>query len=61
MPIYEYKCVECDSSQEKLQSYMQRKDEIKCDKCDGTAKRLEVNKTSFSLKGKGWYKDGYQK
>lgn len=61
MPIYEYKCCECGVSQEKLQSYMQRKDEVPCKECNGAAKRLEVNKTSFTLKGKGWYKDGYQK
>jgi len=61
MPIYEYKCSGCGVSQEKLQAYTQRKDEVPCKECGGTAKRLEVNRTSFSLKGKGWYKDGYQK
>ena len=61
MPIYEYKCCECGFSQEKIQSYQDRKEQITCSKCDGTARRLVVNKTSFSLKGSGWYKDGYQK
>lgn len=61
MPLFEYKCGDCGRSQEKLQSYSKRKDEIECDQCDGTAKRLVVNQTNFSLKGGGWYKDGYTK
>ena len=61
MPIYEYKCDDCGISKEKLQSHSERTDDIECDKCDGTAKRLAVNKTSFTLKGGGWYKDGYTK
>ena len=29
-----------------------------CPKCGGTGKRL-ISQTSFTLKGGGWYKDGY--
>ena len=58
MPIYEYKC-ECGVSYEKLQAYTQCRDWIPCGHCGGKAERLKVNRTSFSLKGKGGYKDHY--
>lgn len=60
MPIFEYKC-ECGFSTEKIQPFGKRTDHVKCGKCDQVAKRLEINKTSFTLNGGGWYKDGYQK
>lgn len=32
--------------------------ETKCPKCGKIAKRI-ISQTSFTLKGGGWYKDGY--
>lgn len=34
--------------------------DIKCDKCNNVSlKKIPNYKTSFQLKGDGWYKDGY--
>jgi putative FmdB family regulatory protein len=66
MPIYSYLCKEKKCSHEYEVFYTsQSKVEIeepveKCPKCGSTKKEKQVSKsTSFILKGKGWYKDGY--
>jgi len=68
MPIYEYKCQLCGFSFE----VVQKVDDIapNCKNmlvsgsleklCDGKCDKL-ISKSSFSLKGGGWYKDGYVK
>ena len=68
MPIYEYKCRSCGFSFEIVQK-VDEKPPI-CDNvalsgsferiCGGKCKKL-VSKGSFSLKGGGWYQDGYVK
>lgn len=58
MPIYEYHCTHCKKDFELLQKIGSNKAE--CPKCHKIAKKL-VSKTSFALKGSGWYKDGYSK
>jgi predicted nucleic acid-binding Zn ribbon protein len=67
MPTYEYEC-EAGHTFEEVQSI--KDDPIKeCpvvipfsgpdhEKCGAPAKRL-ISKTSFVLKGGGWFKDGY--
>lgn len=57
MPIYEYRCKGCKKEFEVLQKIT---DEplAACPKCGKQVKRL-ISQTSFSLKGGGWYKDGY--
>ena len=57
MPIYEYRCNACSKQFELFQKIT---DEplAECPECGGTVERL-VSATSFSLKGGGWYKDGY--
>ena len=35
--------------------------DIFCPECGSVETRSIINKTSFSLKGKGWYSDGYTK
>lgn len=58
MPIYEYRCPDCGHEFERLQSY---KDPAvtDCPSCGaGQVKKL-ISKTSFALKGGGWYKDHY--
>lgn len=57
MPVYEYECRNCGKSFEELQS-IHDKPLKKCRFCGGAAQRL-ISQTSFSLKGGGWYKDGY--
>lgn len=57
MPVYEYECQNCGKSFEELQS-IHDKPLKKCMFCGGAARRV-ISQTSFSLKGSGWYKDGY--
>lgn len=56
--MYEYKCKECQVEVEKLQGYDDPPP--KCEKCKKVMVR-KISRTSFQLKGGGWYKDGYQK
>lgn len=57
MPIYEYQCPLCKKRQELLQ-HMDKAEAPVCQPCAKQMTRL-VSSTSFSLKGDGWYKDGY--
>ncbi len=57
MPIYEYQCKACKHTFELFQK-ISDKPEGKCPKCGEPASRI-ISQTSFSLKGGGWYKDGY--
>lgn len=59
MPIYEYVCEKCGKLNEVLQKVNDPAPE-KCDACDSTAKLTRiVSRTSFQLKGGGWYSDLY--
>ena len=56
MPIYEYKCPKCGTFE-----LMQRITDTplrKCPTCKGRVERL-VSRTSFVLKGSGWYATDY--
>lgn len=57
MPVYEYQCAACQRHFEELQK-VSDKPLKKCKICGGPVTRL-ISQTSFSLKGGGWYKDGY--
>ena len=59
MPIYEYLCTKCGERFEVFSKTTQQRNMV-CKKCNGTAERV-ISKTSFILKGGGWYKDGYTK
>jgi putative FmdB family regulatory protein len=64
MPLHGYKCQECEMEYEVFytsQKAVEKEEpEEKCPKCDSTEKeRLPPKGTSFDLKGRGWYKDGY--
>tara|TARA_B100001057_G_scaffold484095_1_gene561668 strand:+ start:2300 stop:2515 length:216 start_codon:yes stop_codon:yes gene_type:complete len=65
MPIYEYKCEKCDHQFEVMQRITDdpltectKEEGKKKAVCKGKLKKL-ISQTSFSLKGGGWYKDGY--
>ena len=60
MPTYDYQCFACDYVFEEVQKITE--DAItKCPKCaEDKVKRL-VSKSSFHLKGGGWYASGYSK
>lgn len=57
MPIYEYQCDNCQLVTEAWQSLA---DEplTTCQTCAGSLRKL-ISKSSFHLKGGGWYADGY--
>lgn len=57
MPVYEYKCTNCDEQFEITQKITDEPVSI-CGQCGGEMKRLITN-TSFLLKGSGWYVTDY--
>ncbi|PIS37278.1 MAG: transcriptional regulator [Nitrospirae bacterium CG08_land_8_20_14_0_20_52_24] len=57
MPIYEYKCNDCGDEFEVTQG-IEDPPLNECRVCGGPVQRL-ISFTSFSLKGGGWYTDGY--
>ena len=68
MPIYRYKCSSCVIEFEKIMSMRMAEatkkrltNEIECPICGCLDTTPLLPKTSFKLKGKGWYKDGYSK
>lgn len=59
MPIYEYGCEDCGHTFERLQKVSDAP-VADCPSCgsEGSVNKL-VSRTSFVLKGGGWYKDHY--
>ncbi len=59
MPIYEYKCTECDHRLEKLQKM--NDDPLKdCPECSQSALVKLVSASRFKLKGTGWYETDFK-
>lgn len=58
MPIYQYKCSNCNREEEVIQKMNAKP--ITCNGCGTTMKRL-IASNSFHLKGDGWAKDLYHK
>ena len=59
MPIYEYQYMKCNSEFEVMQKFSDAP-LSKCPSCGGKAKRL-ISRSSFQLKGSGWYLTDYAK
>src|SRR5450631_1308974 len=57
MPIYEYCCNVCNIQFELRQKFSDPPAD-RCPRCGGTVRKL-VSAVSFSLKGAGWFGDGY--
>ena len=57
MPIYEYECMKCGQIEEAIQKFSD-KPLTKCRHCSGKLHKL-VSKSSFHLKGTGWYVTDY--
>ena len=57
MPIYEYVCEKCGSHLEVLQKVSDAPLK-RCQKCRGRLEKV-ISRTSFQLKGSGWYKSDY--
>lgn len=58
MPLYDFKCEECEHAFEVIQKHSDNHPQ--CIKCGKSTKKI-ISNTSFILKGDGWYKDGYSK
>lgn len=57
MPIYEYQCRKCGAHHELLQR-MSDPPLRRCPSCRGLVEKL-VSRSSFQLKGNGWYVTDY--
>lgn len=59
MPLYEYRCNKCKKSFEVLQK-INAEPMTNCLYCQGDVEKL-VSRSSFQLKGNGWYRTDYNK
>jgi len=59
MPTYEYECERCKHTLEAVQGI---KDEplTECPRCGRVTLKRLISKTSFVLKGTGWYETDYK-
>lgn len=57
MPVYEYECPACEKVHE-VQQRMTDDPLSECPECKGPVKKI-MSRSSFALKGGGWYADGY--
>ena len=57
MPIYEYKCDKCNGEFELFRSITDQA-EPSCKFCNGPVRKL-ISRSSFHLKGTGWYVTDY--
>ena len=57
MPVYEYECPACEKVLE-VQQRMADDPLTQCPECEGPVKKI-MSRSSFKLKGGGWYADGY--
>ena len=58
MPIYEYECQACGRQME-AQQRITESPLVDCPACNQPRLQRLISATSFTLKGGGWYKDGY--
>jgi putative FmdB family regulatory protein len=58
MPVYEYQCKGCGHEFEREQR-ISEEPITKCPKCGAAKARRLISRTSFVLKGSGWYSDLY--
>ena len=59
MPIYEYKCSECEHTLEKLQK-MSDDPIVDCPECGKPALKKMISAAGFRLKGGGWYETDFK-
>ena len=60
MPIYEYKCPDCGKVFEAIQKFSDSPLET-CIHCSGKNIEKLISRSSFVLKGSGWYATDYAK
>ncbi|MFL0809971.1 MAG: zinc ribbon domain-containing protein [Agarilytica sp.] len=59
MPIYEYKCEQCDHELEALQK-MSDDPLKKCPACESESLKKKISAAAFRLKGGGWYETDFK-
>lgn len=59
MPIYEYKCTDCEHELEKLQK-INDAPLIDCPECGKSALKKMISAVGFRLKGSGWYETDFK-
>ena len=59
MPIYEYKCTECDHALEKLQK-ISDDPLLDCPACNKPGRQKLISAAGFRLKGGGWYETDFK-
>lgn len=58
MPLYEYRCAACGHELEAVQKFSD-KELTDCPNCGQSELKRLMSMSSFSLRGGGWYADGY--
>lgn len=58
MPIYEYRCTDCEHDLEAIQKFSDSP-LTDCPACGAPKLERLLSQSSFALKGGGWYADGY--
>ena len=58
MPIYEYRCTDCGHEMEAMQR-ISADALTTCPQCGGEGLKRLISRTSFMLKGGGWYATDY--
>jgi len=57
MPVYEYQCQDCNHQFELRQKFSDPA-ASECPKCGGAVQKM-ISAAAFSLKGDGWFAQGY--
>lgn len=57
MPLYEYRCLDCDRSLEVIQKFSDP-DLVDCSECGGTLEKV-LSAPAIRFKGSGWYVNDY--
>lgn len=59
MPIYDYKCSDCEHQIEVIQK-ISDKPKVACPKCNKKTLKKLISAPSFRLKGGGWYETDFK-
>lgn len=59
MPLYEYRCENCNENTEIIESREEREKEHFCEKCKGKLDRVLATGVGLSFKGHGFYCTDY--
>lgn len=59
MPIYEYRCQDCNHEFERMQKFSDPPLDA-CPTCAGSVQKL-ISRSAFHLKGSGWYVTDYRR